>query len=179
MYIYYVYAYINKKTGLPYYIGKGKGNRAYVKHPGISVPSDKSKIIILEKNLSNIGALALERRYIRWYGRKDNDTGILLNKTDGGECPPSRKNAIISEKTRQKQREAKIGFTPWNKGISYSQKKPRSEEGCRNISISKTGERNPMYGKQLTEKHRQNISEGMKRAQEIKKARESNYYLSP
>ena len=72
--IYYVYAYINKKTNLPYYIGKGKDNRAYKKHSRISVPKDKSKIVFLEKNLTNIGALALERRMIRWYGRKDLGT---------------------------------------------------------------------------------------------------------
>ena len=76
MTIYYVYAYINKKTGLPYYIGKGKGNRVYAKHNGITVPKDRSKIVFLETNLSEIGAFALERRYILWYGRKDLDTGI-------------------------------------------------------------------------------------------------------
>ena len=92
MYIYYIYAYINSKTGLPYYIGKGKGQRAYQPHSWAKTPKDKRYIVMLETNLSEIGALALERRYIKWYGRKDNGTGTLLNLTDGGEGPSGALN---------------------------------------------------------------------------------------
>ena len=93
-YIYYVYAYIRShdtkvaKAGTPYYIGKGKNKRAWNKHSNVKRPDDKSKIIILEQNLSEIGAFALERRMIEWYGREDIDVGgILRNKSEGGYYP--------------------------------------------------------------------------------------------
>ena len=97
---FYAYAYL-RIDGTPWYIGKGVDIRAWnhSKNEVSKTPKKSSQIIILEAGLTLTGALALERRYIRWYGRKDNGTGILRNRTNGGEGAANR---ILSSYTKRR-----------------------------------------------------------------------------
>ena len=100
---YYVYAYL-REDGSPYYIGKGKSNRLNSKQRISNLPKNKSDIVIIQDKLSEKSALFLEQVYISFYGRKDNETGILRNMTDGGEGTSGR---IVSEETKIKLRKPK------------------------------------------------------------------------
>lgn len=129
MNIYYVYAYL-RKDNTPYYIGKGVGQRAWrhCQNDVIHPPADKSRIILLEQNLTNVGSLAIERRMIRWYGRIDNNTGILRNRTDGGDGRTGQKG---------------------NPGTKWSEEAKAKRRGVGNPMFGKTGEQHHNFGKDI------------------------------
>jgi hypothetical protein len=74
--IFYVYQYVDE-AGQPYYIGKGSGRRMHRPHNKTQLPSVDRRVII-QNNLTNDEAKALEGQLISKYKRK-LDGGILDN----------------------------------------------------------------------------------------------------
>jgi len=105
-YRFYTYAYL-REDRTPYYIGKGNGRRIYEnKGRPCGKPKDENRIVFLKQNLTEEDAFKHEKYMIAVFGRKDLGTGILHNRTDGGE---GISGAIRSEETRKKLREARKG----------------------------------------------------------------------
>jgi hypothetical protein len=92
--IYYVYEWV-RTDGTPYYIGKGKKKRAFDKRRSF-YPGD-DRVNLIKQNLTEQEAWDLEVELIAKYGRKDLGTGILRNKTDGGEGSGGMKHSDFTK----------------------------------------------------------------------------------
>jgi ribosomal protein L24E len=143
---FYTYAYL-REDGTPYYIGKGKGKRAYKKgREEVGKPTDKSRIIYLKQNITEDEAIKHEIYMIAVFGRKDLGTGILRNKTNGGDgasgykhseevCLSFRERMIGNQlaKGYKHSLEAREKISKANTGRIYP------EERNKKISLSKIG----------------------------------------
>lgn len=123
--MFYTYLWL-REDGTPYYVGKGKDDRAFTSSShSVHRPPDISRIILQEFE-SEVDAYTAEIFFILYYGRLDSGTGCLRNLTDGGENPPSPKGKKLSQTTKKRISEG-------NKG------KPKSVEHVRKNRESHIG----------------------------------------
>ena len=153
---YYTYAYL-REDGTPYYIGKGSGKRIYKKTKNeIKPPKDKSRIIFLKQNLIEEEAFKHEIYMIAVFGRKDLGTGILYNRTDGGD---GSSGAIRSLELRNKISKSLKDrtFTP-----EHLEKISKSLKG--NVISEETKQKisDKLKGRKLSEATKQKMSESRK-----------------
>jgi len=157
---FYTYVYL-REDRTPYYIGKGCGNRVYYKSKSgyVRPPKDKTRIIFLKQNLTEEEAFRHEIYMIAIFGRKDLGTGILHNRTNGGD---GVSGSIRSEEWKINQTKAKKGkyvgknHPMWGRKHTEETKRKQSElkkgksyseETKRKQSEKRKGKNNPNYGK--------------------------------
>lgn len=168
---FYVYQLRLETSDLPFYIGKGKGNRIknHFTKSSRKLNNIKNRIIakaerqgvvihseFLCTGMSEESALALEIKLIKALGRRDIRTGILANMTDGGE---GKSGAKASLEIREKlSASLKASGRDWT----------CSEETKRKISSTLKGRPVPeevvakRRGKKHSEDHSDNISKALK-----------------
>ncbi len=191
------------QNNTPFYIGKGKKNRylisghlysnLYLKNKILSIGPENVKISFLHKDLSEEEALRLESIWIKFFGRKCYDDGLLVNFAEYGttaqrvltqetkekirqarireyattdraqRMSAKQKGRIISEEHKKKIGKANKGHVAWNKGI----KMPDWI-----VEINRKGQ----LGKKLSKEHKTKISKAHmgKKLSEYTKKKMSN-----
>ena len=163
-----LYRHIRLDKNQPFYIGIGKTEkRAYEKikrnqfwHNIVS--KTDYEIEILFDNLSWDEAGEKEKEFIKLYGKRDDNTGTLVNITDGGggilgirhteeskrKISESSKNRIrkpVSIETKEKIRQTLTGRVGANKGFKHS------EETKLKLRLFNIGKIGPNKGKPMSE----------------------------
>lgn len=133
---FYTYLWL-REDGTPYYVGKGKDDRAFYKHSHRFNPPPAKRITIYPAE-SESEAFENEIALIWYYGRKDLGTGCLRNLTDGGENPPRQVVGPMlgkkhSEETKRKMSAAREG----------KKAPPRTEEQRKRMSEAGRGRKMP------------------------------------
>lgn len=186
---YYVYVYLDiRKPGkyvygdlefnyLPFYVGKGKGNRMLEHlHEKTIINYHKTRIISkiqaeglcpvifkVKENLSDKEALRIEIETIAKIGRFNMKKGPLTNLTDGGD---GTSGWIQSEATKEKRKNTLFSKdSKWRDSInsdSFSEIMSKAshfndETFKKNLSERYKGTGNPMYGKNGSDKQKEAV----------------------
>ncbi|MEJ5079775.1 NUMOD3 domain-containing DNA-binding protein [Ochrobactrum sp. MYb379] len=150
---YYTYLW-RDAGGVPFYVGKGKGKRAWHTYKrSVAFKEVYARggcaVEIVDWFIHEAEAHAYEMVLIERYGRRDIGSGTLVNLTDGGDG-----SSGLSKVVR-----AKIGAA--NRGNKYALGLVRSVETRARISKSKLGQKTRL-GASLSEDTRKKISESLR-----------------
>jgi hypothetical protein len=172
---YYVYVYYCEKSsqhgkaGSPYYVGIGKDYRAWTKGKGeVGKPTNKEYIVVEKTKISSVTAKKMEVALVAHFGRIDIGTGMLRNKTDGGDGVQmfGKKNPMFG-KTGEKHHmfgkerpdmkgennpmfglkgedHPAHGYKHTEEDLELIRK---SKTGVKRVNFDQSGSKNPMYGK--------------------------------
>ena len=174
---FYVYEHIRLDNMTCFYVGKGKGERAYDLerndfHDNIS-NSYGHVVVIVKDNLTEEEAFELEKNTIEdyiftfgygididGYKNRENDE-FLTNMTFGGEgVSGANKGKHLSEEHKKKLSESHKGKNNpfYGKHLSEEHKKKIGESNKGKLA----GKNHPFYGKHLSEEHKKKMSKSLK-----------------
>jgi hypothetical protein len=126
----YLYRHTRLDLNVPFYIGIGsdsdgkykrankKKNRSYAWKD--VTKNTQWKIDILLDNLTWEEACEKEKEFIKLYGRKDLNEGLLVNFTNGGEGQYGRKDSEETKLKKQKHKSSTINMKKSHKSRDYS-----------------------------------------------------------
>ncbi len=173
----YIYMHINIDNNEIFYVGLGKGQRAYIKSGrGKFWKTYTSKypnyqIVICENNLTIEESIDLEIKYIKDIGRRDLNLGTLVNLTNGGDGTNGYKHTnetklIISQKSKgNKYNTGRIASKETRiKNAESARNRVWSDSSRNKISFNKMGNQY-MLGK----KHSDETIDKIKNSQKSKK----------
>ena len=170
---YCVYLHIKLTNKIPFYVGKGKIDRANTKFGrskwwNTTVDKHGYDVIILEEDLTEKESLEKEVYWINKFGRKDLGLGTLVNLTDGGEGISGFKHTkesieLISVNNargflgRTHNEETKKKMSESSKGNTYASGHTKTIDGLKKISETSKGNTN-MLGKTHSDESKKKIS---------------------
>jgi len=172
--MYYVYLWV-REDRTPYYVGKGKEYRAYVKHTWgkrwIS-PPPKDRIVIVKYFDNEEESYLFEEELISVYKRK-SEGGILINRSIGGK---NRASLIRSKEEKEKLRNESLkkyqksekGKETYNKWVKENKERVKEiKKKYREKNKEKLNEksRNSKTKKELNKKYREKNKETIKEVQ--------------
>jgi len=183
--MYYVYLWL-REDRTPYYVGKGKGYRGYVKHL-IGNPPPKERIIIVKNFDDEEESYQYEMWLIELYGRKC-EGGILLNTSIGGHNRNSRIRTEeefieIRKETIKKYQQSEKGKETYNRWVTENKervkeikKKYRDKNKEKLNENARNSKRKKAAAKIYREKNKERIAQVSKEYQQKNKEKLREYH---